>query len=318
MTPRDASGTQAGSPGGLRRPAPLRAGSHVRVVALSGPVQAQRLERGTALLTAAGLTVSHGAHVQDRDPGLRYLAGPDDARAAAFVDAWCDPAVDAVWAARGGYGALRVLDLLDWPALAAAGPKTFVGSSDLTVLLNAFAARLGLVTFHGPTAASQVLAGPAAELASSASWASMEAALLHPHDGQLLRGATVLRGGRASGITVGGNLTMLASLAASPDLVPAAGAIALLEDVHEEPYRLDRMLTQLRRAGWFEGVAGIACGSWQDCGDPATVRAVLEDRLLPLGVPVLDGLPFGHGPVQSTVPFGVPAVLDCDTGTLCV
>lgn len=305
---------------GLRRPATLREGSRVRIVALSGPVAKGRLARGTELLTSWGLEVSHGVHVLDRVTSLGYLAGSDADRAADLQDAWCDPSVDAVWAARGGYGALRVLDLLDWPALAAAGPKVFVGSSDLTAVLLAFAARLGVVTFHGPTASSQLLAGDEPE---PQSLASARAALLAPPGAgagvpQTVRGTQSLRGGRAEGVTVGGNLTMLASLVGSRDLLPARGGIALLEDVHEEPYRLDRMLTQLLRCGWFDGVAGIACGSWQECGEPAAVRAVLDDRLGPLGVPILDGVPFGHGPVQSTLPIGAPAVLDADAGTLTV
>ncbi len=116
--------------------------------------------------------------------------------------------------------------------------------------------------------------------------------------------------------TVGGTLSLLCSLAGTPDAGSARGAIAVLEDVGEAPYRIDRMLTQLLATGWLSGAVGVACGSWTDCGSREQVRAVLLDRLSGLGVPIVADLPFGHGPVQATVPLGVPAVLDPAAGTL--
>jgi muramoyltetrapeptide carboxypeptidase len=307
-------------------PAPLAPGAHVRVVAPSGPVDPARLERGRAALAALGLETSLGEHVLPRsarqDPGrLPYLAAPDAARAADLEQAWLDPGVDGVWAAKGGYGASRVVPLIDWTALRAArAVKPLVGSSDVTALLAAFAARLGVGTFFGPTVAGPVLGASAPD---AESLAALRAALLPGDRRVVLAGGTALPATNgidraAEGITVGGTLSMVCSLLGTPDAGRARGAIVVLEDVTETPYRIDRLLTQLRVSGWLDGAAGVACGSWTDCGPPDQVEAVLRDRLGDLGVPVVVGLPFGHGPVQATVPLGAPAVLDPRTGTLAV
>jgi muramoyltetrapeptide carboxypeptidase len=129
--------------------------------------------------------------------------------------------------------------------------------------------------------------------------------------------AEPLVGGRASGVTAGGTLSLLVSGMGVGDVPPPPdGAIALIEDVDEAPYRVDHFLTHLLRAGWFDGVAGVALGSWQSCGSLDEVRAVVTDRLGPLGVPVVWELGFGHGPCQLTLPLGVAADLDADAGTL--
>jgi muramoyltetrapeptide carboxypeptidase LdcA involved in peptidoglycan recycling len=123
--------------------------------------------------------------------------------------------------------------------------------------------------------------------------------------------------GRAHGVTLGGCVSLLAADLGTPGARPgAAGAILLIEDIDEEDYRLDRILTQLLRSGWLDGVAGVACGSWVDCGPPEAIRTVLRDRLAGLGVPVLDQLGFGHGTPALTLPLGLPATLDADAGTL--
>jgi muramoyltetrapeptide carboxypeptidase len=126
----------------------------------------------------------------------------------------------------------------------------------------------------------------------------------------------VLVPGRAEGPLVGGTVALLAAEVGTPTAMPARGGIAVLEDVAESPYRLDRMLTQLLRSGWFDGVRGIAVGTFRGCGPEDEVRRVLEDRLAPLGVPVLLEVPVGHTDRNLAVPFGVPAVLDADAGTL--
>jgi muramoyltetrapeptide carboxypeptidase len=244
---------------------------------------------------------------------LDYLAGTDADRAADLQDAWCDPEVAAVFCVRGGYGGLRMVDLLDWDAMAAAGPKVFAGSSDVTVLHERFGARLGLVTLFGPMVATRAFTEdePARR--------HFHSTVFEPATVRVLTrpGAAALVAGRASGVVVGGNASLLAAALAAPGSPPAPdGAIALLEDVNEEPYRLDAIVTKLLRAGWFDRVAGIALGSWQDCGDPAEVRATLLDRLGPLGVPIVWELGFGHCAGALTVPLGGLADLDATAGTL--
>ena len=284
-------------------PPPLRTGDRVAVVAPSGPADPERVERGCAVLRNLGLDVVVGKHALDRSPsGLGYLAGEDADRAADLQDAWCDPRVAGVFCARGGYGAARTLGHLDWAALRAAPPKLLHGSSDITALHTAFGRRLSVTTSFGPMVAS-VIADEEPE------------ALDHLRSGIFGAGAAVhgdraLRGGRAEGRLTGGNLSLLTSLLGTPYAPePAAGRIAFVEDVAEAPYRVDRMLTQLIQAGWFDDAAAIALGTWTGCGD---VTPVLEDRLIPLGVPILAGLPVGHGPRQLTLRLGASAVLDAD------
>ncbi|MFI0825217.1 LD-carboxypeptidase [Streptomyces roseolus] len=295
----------------LARPGRLRPGDRVAVVAPSGPVPEERLRTGLGLLRGWGLEPVVAPHVLDAHPALGHLAGADHARARDLTEAYTDPAVAAVLCARGGYGAQRMVDLVDWPAIRAAGPKPFVGYSDVTVLHEAFAVRAGFATLHGPMIAT------AAFLGEPRTRESLRATLFAPETVRIPATGTALVPGRAAGVTLGGCASLLAADLGTPHARPSArGGLLLLEDVGEEPYRLDRILTQLLRSGWLDGVAGIALGSWEECGPYEEVRALLADRLGGLGVPVVERLGFGHDPAAPTVPLGVPAVLDADAGTL--
>jgi muramoyltetrapeptide carboxypeptidase len=289
----------------------LRAGDAVTVVAPAGPVLPQRLEAGLEVLRGWDLDVGVAPHVLGVDRAFGYLAADDAARADDLVRAWCDPDVRAVLCARGGYGVHRMVDLLDWESLAAAGPKVLLGFSDITALHQAFAARLGLSTLHGPVVTS--LGAGDAE-----SREHLRVMLFDPRPGTRLTPspAQVLVPGRAEGVLVGGNVALLAAELGTRTSQPAAGSIAVLEEVGEELYRLDRLLTHLLRAGWFDGVLGIVLGDFTDCGSEDSVRSLLVDRLTPLGVPMLWGAPFGHGSRNLAFPLGVPALLDADAGTV--
>ncbi|MFJ4682327.1 LD-carboxypeptidase [Streptomyces sp. NPDC088789] len=297
----------------LRRPDRLAPGARVAVVAPSGPVPEERLQSGLDLLRGWDLDPVVAPHVLDRHPEFDYLAGTDADRAADLQRAWCDPDVAAVLCARGGYGVQRMVDLLDWDALRAAGPKVFVGFSDITALHEAFATRLGLVTLHGPMAAGQDF------LKNARAQEHLRATLFAPETVTTIAsaGGGALVPGRARGVLLGGCLALLASDLGTPHARPsAAGGLLCLEDVGEETYRLDRCLTQLLRAGWLEGVRGVLLGSWAECGPYDGVRALLADRLGGLGVPVVEEFGFGHGDGALTIPFGVAAELDADAGTL--
>ncbi|MFE0155325.1 LD-carboxypeptidase [Nonomuraea sp. NPDC059007] len=292
----------------------MRPGDTVAVVSPSGPPDAVRLARGVALLEGLGVRVVVGAHTMARQ-NLPYLAGSDAARAADLQAAWCDPAVTTVFCTRGGYGAARVLDLLDWNAMRAAGPKTLVGSSDVTALHHAFRAELGVATLHGPMPACTTFSdegGP-----EPATWASLTGAL--KGEPWSVAGTSMLSqappgaAGRIAGPVAGGNLSVLASLCGTRWQPRFTGNIVFLEDVGEAPYRIDRMLTQLLRAGAFQGVLGFALGSWEECGDP---YPVLRERLLPLGVPVLAGLPVGHGTPQLSIWLGALGAIDTESCSL--
>ncbi|MDC2957702.1 LD-carboxypeptidase [Streptomyces gilvifuscus] len=296
----------------LVRPSRLAPGARVAVVAPSGPVPEERLQAGLDVLRGWDLDPVVGAHVLDRHGELTYLAGADADRAADLQAAWCDPSVDAVLCARGGYGAQRMVDLLDWEAMRAAGPKVFVGFSDVTVLHEAFAARLGLVTLHGPMAAGVDF------IKNAGAQEHLKATLFAPETVRTITsGGSALVPGRARGVTLGGCLCLLAAELGTPQARPGArGGLLCLEDVGEETYRLDRYLTQLGRAGWLDGVRGVLLGSWEQCEPYERVRPLLVDRLGGLGVPVVEGFGFGHCAGALTVPFGVSAELDADAATL--
>ncbi|MCX4844074.1 LD-carboxypeptidase [Streptomyces sp. NBC_00893] len=291
----------------LTRPARLRPGARVAVVSPSGPVPADRLEAGLDILRGWGLDPVEAPHARDVHPELDHLGGTDEARARDLQEAWCDPAVDAVICARGGYGVQRMVDLVDWAAMRAAGPKVFVGYSDITVLHEAFALRTGLATLHGPMAGTETF------LKDPDTQESLRATLFEPESVRTLGlpTARALVPGRARGITYGGCVSLLAAELGTPHArASARGGLLVIEDTTEDPYAIDRILTQLLRAGALDGIAGVACGSWAGCGPYEEVRAVLADRLGPLGVPVVEELGFGHGPTALTVPLGAPAVLD--------
>jgi muramoyltetrapeptide carboxypeptidase len=295
----------------------LREGDLVALVAPSGWVPPARAQAAVGVLTGWGLRTRMGKHALGRHT---YLSGTDEERLADFNDALRDPDVRAVLCLRGGYGAQRIADQIDLDA-ARADPKLVAGFSDVTALHLALWAGAALPTLHSPTA-TQFDRGAASLTATSARHALMsgEPVTVTAQDDE---GTHDLRvPGRAEGLLLGGNLTLLATSVGTrfrPDL---SGAILLLEDVHEEPYEIDRYLVQLTRSGWLDGVAGVAVGQFTDCGTrdayQPTVVEVLSDRLTPLGVPVLGGLPIGHGDQQVAVGLGVPAVLDATAGTLVV
>jgi muramoyltetrapeptide carboxypeptidase len=298
------------APASLTRPRRLSRGDRVAVVATSGPLVPERLARGVATLRSWGLEVTVGEHALEV---RRHLAGTDEQRAADLQAAWCDPSVRAVVCGRGGSGAARVVDLLDWDAMRAAGPRVLVGFSDVTALHQAVARRLGLVSLMGPMAATEVFAGDDPDPVSVD---GLRAALMDPQATRTLAAGTLrpVVGGAARGVLTGGTISLLAQSAGTADQAPATGAIAVLEDVGEPTYRLDALVTQLLRTGWFDGVAGIVLGTFQGCGPDA--EEVVVERLQVLGVPLATGLAFGHGRPQLTVPLGVETDLDVDAGTL--
>jgi muramoyltetrapeptide carboxypeptidase len=284
------------------------------LVSPSGPAPAERVEAGAAMLAGWGLEVVLAPGALARDG---YFAGPDAIRLAGVNAALRDPVVRGVICTRGGYGAQRIVDGIDTAALQR-DPKVFVGFSDITALQLALWRRLGLPGVHAPMAAWN--AGRTGTVsAGSLREAIMSSAdvVLHARDDEETSSVRVA-GDPVTGTLLGGNLCLITSTLGTPDFPDLRGAILLLEEVEEPPYKVDRMLTHLRRAGALDGLAGVAVGQFTDCADgwPTTVADVLHDRLGDLGVPVLGGLPVGHGRDQLSVPVGVPATLDVRAATL--
>jgi muramoyltetrapeptide carboxypeptidase len=298
------------------RPPALRAGDAVMLVSPSGPPNADRVARGIELLSGWGLEVRPGADVYARQG---YFAGTDGQRLASFNAALRDPAVRAVICTRGGYGAQRIVDGLDLDAVRA-DPKLVVGFSDITAVQLALWRGARLATVHGPGAAWLDDRTPEASAQSLRAVVMGGASSVVRADPDAESGPVAVPGPAVTGTFLGGNLCLLTSSIGTRDQPDLDGAILLLEEVDEEPYKVDRMLTHLRRAGLLDGLAGVALGQFTRCADgwPVTIADVLADRLADLGVPVLGGLPVGHGYGQVTVPVGVPATLDVAAGTLTV
>ena len=241
---------------------------------------------------------------------------------------FADPTVDALWCVRGGYGASRLLPLLDWD-LIRANPKALVGYSDITALHMALHTRAGLVSFHGPIAARGFTPYSLAEL-RRVLWSDDAPLRLgappprEPREGQpeWEDRVTTLVPGRARGQLLGGNLCLMAHLAGTPYFPDLRGAILFLEDVDESFYRIDRFLTQLWLTGALAGVAGIAFGKFTRCEPSAfyvqnrVLEDILAERPRALGVPAIAGLMVGHVDDQTTLPIGCLAELDADAGTL--
>ncbi|MDT5041718.1 MAG: muramoyltetrapeptide carboxypeptidase [Actinoplanes sp.] len=255
-----------------------------------------------------------GRHAQGRHT---YLSGTDDERLADFNDALRDEEVRGVVCLRAGYGAQRIVDEVDFAAVRA-DPKLIMGFSDITALHVALWCETRLATVHGPTGANlDKEADSPTTRASYRALMTREAVTVAADETESTFDVRVA--GRAEGILLGGNLTMLATTAGTRHKLDLRGAILLIEAVNEEPYRIDRSLVQLKRSGWLDGVAGVAVGQFTNCVDDdtsPTVQQVLAEQLGSLGVPVLGGLPVGHGDHQTALGLGVRAVLVASAGTL--
>ena len=283
----------------VRKPAALRPGDTVAVVAPASASGRRRILRGVRALRALGFRVKLSPQAFARHG---HFAGNDARRAKALLGALRDPAVRAVFSVRGGFGAARILPLVE-REMARRAPKILVGYSDLTSLLGFATERLGWVAFHGPLVAPDL-----AKLS-----ASDRRSLLDTLGGgtpRPIRLGVPIRSGVAEGTIVGGCLAILVSLLGTPYAIDFSDRIVFLEDVNEEPYSLDRMLTQLRLAGAFRRARGIVFGEMHNCGTRKKLLAVLHDRTADLGIPVAFGLPSGHGRGKKTLPLGVRARLD--------
>lgn len=293
------------------RPPRIRPGDLVRVVAPSGPIFPEAFAPGEAVL---------GARYQLRyQPDQLFaaegfLAGSDDSRLGALIEAMRDPDTRAIFLGRGGHGLLRIVARLD-RALLRANPKPIVGFSDGTVLL-AYAAQAGVASVHGPVVTQLARLG-------SEDRAALFTLLESPEPQVLLRGLVRLRPGSATGPLLGGNLEVFSRLLGTQHLPDLDGAILFLEDVGERPYRIDRLLTHLELAGVFDRVAAVVFGDLIGCEEPAESRVaspsaavVVAERLSRLNVPVATNAAIGHGNRNRALPYGVRVQLDTAAGTL--
>ena len=295
----------------LLRPPALKEGDVVGVVAPAGPVDKAQLETGLDVIRSMGFKPLLGKHVHARS---RFMAGPDKDRAQDLMDMFRNPEVRAIFCARGGYGANRILSYLK-PAVIRAHPKIVVGSSDITLLLHFLLQKCGLVAFHGP-----MVAGSFGRTDMKLSRRIFKALLTGDNKVFHAPRAKVVSKGVAQGKITGGCLTLLCRSLGTPYEINTRNRIILIEDVGEPLYRIDGMLWQLKNAGMFKGVRGLIFGEMINCRPQrkgeGTIKDIIENLFPDPGFPILTHCPIGHGKEVWTLPLETSATLDCESKTL--
>lgn len=303
------------------KPKRLKAGDTVGVIAPASGLSKEAFDKALQNLADLGFKTKIGKSARAVNG---FLAGTDKERLEDLHWAFADKEISAVWCLRGGYGVSRILPEVDYN-LIRKNPKIFIGYSDITALHTAIFQNCGLVTFHGPVAASvysdytknhavNLLMNPSAPY-------KIELSEYNKAQTSNLFKTEIITKGKARGKLIGGNLSLLSALAGTPfGLKDVKGKILFLEDVGEQPYRIDRMLTQMRQSVDLRSLAGIAGGIFEDC-NPRTPNTqslidVLKDRLGDLKIPVIYGLSFGHIRDQFTLPVGVEAELDTENAAI--
>ncbi|MBR9984894.1 MAG: LD-carboxypeptidase [Desulfosarcina sp.] len=287
-------------------PPALKPGDTLGIVAPASPFDRESFDAGLRVLESMNFKLVIPESIFDQNG---YLAGSDQQRADLLNRLFADPDIDGIICARGGYGAMRLLPLLDVDAIAC-HPKVFVGFSDITVLLDSLVQRCRMVVFHGPTVTTLGKADPSTRDRFLSALSTPEPLSIATSSSQ------VIQSGIAAGRFFCGNLTLFCHLTGTPFQPDFSGGILLIEDQGEAPYRIDRMLTQMRMAGCFEGLAGLALGAFTDCGSAEEVHRIVADRLVGLDLPILAGFEVGHETVNMTLPVGLPVRLDTTFGTL--
>ena len=291
------------------RPRAFPSRGHIAVLAISSPSEIDRIEQAKAHLEEHGVRVTLAPNIDAHHRG--YLAGSDDERLKTLNQFLNSDEFDAFFFARGGYGATRILDGIDYDAIRR-NPRPIVGFSDLTALHQALAARIDVSSFHGPMLNLDFFhrLSPSQD-AWFWSMLAGEAPLTHHYARD-----QVLFDGEAEGTLIGGCLSLTTALTGTPYDYWRDDAIWFWEDVDEPVYRLDRMLTHLRLTGRMRRVRGVLIGKLSGCGDDAEVDALLRDFFAPFGIPVVHELPFGHDGNNLLMPFGAPVRVSTSACTL--
>ena len=299
------------------KPKRLCPGDTIGIIAPASPGALEQTMAGVRWLEEQGFRVELGKAAEQT---LGYLAGTDAERAADINAMFAAKSIDGIFCLRGGYGTMRLLELLDYD-LIRCNPKVFVGYSDITALHVSIGQRTGLITFHGPMVSSDMGKG-----LTDYTWDCCSRAITVPEPLGTITNPPegdpplFIAAGRAKGYLTGGNLSLIVSTLGTPYEIDTCGKILCLEEVGEDPYRIDRMLTQLLLAGKLQAAAGIVVAVCEGCDieDPAsfTLEEVLRERLGSLKKPVLINLYFGHTTEKATLPLGAMAILDSDIGGL--
>lgn len=305
------------------KPNGLKSGDTIALVAPAGPADRAVVLSCKQQLETFGFRVQCDERMLDRKK--EYLAGDDNERADELNNAIRDPIVRAIFPVRGGYGLTRILDRIDYARLRS-DPKIVTGYSDLTALHLAIARNSRVISFHSPMPMSNLANGHLPEYAYSQK--SFERTLLVDRFPQGMKGEVIevpatnpiltINNGRAQGRLMGGNFTLVCATLGTPYAIESEGVVLFLEDVNEAPYRVDRMLSQLRLAGILDSVAGIVMGQFtnKDPGDAMEIDRVIKEYMKQLRCPVIGNFPVGHVPNNATLPHGAMVELDADRGVV--
>ena len=304
-------------------PKRLQKGDTLGLITPGSYIPDKALEKAISNLKTLGFKIRLGKNIRAK---RGFNAGTDAERLEDLHAMFADPAIAGIWCARGGYGCSRILPQIDYD-LIKKNPKVILGYSDITALLQAIYLKTGLVGFHGPVGASEMTDYTRENL-----WPLLVDAKAKHHiklaeenknkDNKAYQ-TKVLQAGKSEGILIGGNLSLLAALAGTAYAIDATDKIVFMEDIGEKPYRIDRMLTQLRQTANLDKAAGIALGIFADCESDGkapslSLEETLRDRLGDLGVPVIYGLSFGHIDNMCTIPVGAKASLDTEKQLLSI
>jgi muramoyltetrapeptide carboxypeptidase len=278
----------------------------IGIIAPASPFDRDLFETGLAIISGLGWTPVVPDTIWNKNG---YLAGDDAHRVAQLHRMFADSSIDAVFCARGGYGALRLLPLIDVD-LIARNPKPFVGFSDITALLNLFCDQCHFTTFHGPVVTSLARG-------SSESIESLHQVLSGKPDYRIpFSTEKVLQHGNVTAPIKGGNLTILSHLAGTPFCPDLNDTLLLIEDCNEETYRIDRKMTHLKLSGCLDRIAGILLGDFTGCGPIEEIQQIISDQLGKCSIPIICDIEAGHGPVNRTIPLGIPVTLDSRAGLI--
>jgi len=295
----------------LVKPRALPHNAHIAVLAISSPSEVDRIEQAKRNLESRGARVTLAENFARRHRG--YLAGPDDERLAELNQYLNSAEFDAFFFTRGGYGAMRILDRIDYEAVRR-NPRPIVGFSDLTALHQAVAIHANVATFHGPMLNLDFFNGLTSDI-DDWFWSMLGGAA--PMTFILGRDQIVIEGD-AEGVLFGGNLSLTTALIGTPYDFWIDDGIWFWEDVDEAAYRIDRMLTHLRLSGRLQKIRGVIIGKLKGCGSPAEIAALLHETFDPYGIPVVRDLPFGHEGNNLLMPIGAAVRLNTTEGTLTV
>lgn len=293
------------------KPKQLKKNNQIALITPAGPISEQQLAKAQENLLSMGFKSCFSKRVFERNG---YLAGDDKTRLTDLHEAFENKQVDAILCIRGGYGTMRILDKIDY-SLIKRNPKTIIGYSDITALLNAIWQKTGLVTFHGVVGSSAFSPYTKQQFVELLVNQSANNESIKSREDKL----KIITNGEAMGQLVGGNLAMINSLLGTSFEIDFANKIAFFEDVNEAPYKIDRMLTQLLLSGSLQKASGIVLGNFKGCDinndditnkNSLSLDEVFNDRLGDLGIPVVSGFSFGHVKDQAIFPIGIKAELD--------